>query len=58
MYIEGRLRTRKREDTTGATRFTTEVVVDNFIFLDARPAGQDDDMPHVDMPIEEEDLPF
>ncbi len=58
MYIEWRLRTRKWEDTTGATRFTTEVVVDNFIFLDARPAGGDDDVAHVDVPVEEEDLPF
>lgn len=57
MYIEGRLRTRKWEDTTGATRFTTEVVVDNFIFLDARPAGHDEDGMHDDIPVEE-DLPF
>jgi len=57
MYIEGRLRTRKWEDTTGATRFTTEIVVDNFIFLDARPAGSEDDMMHDDIPVDE-DLPF
>jgi single-strand DNA-binding protein len=56
MYIEGRLRTRKWEDTTWATRYTTEVVVDNFIFLDAKPAGEDFDIAGDAMP--EDDLPF
>mgnify|MGYP006296734217 CR=1 FL=1 len=36
MYVEGRLRTRKWEDTNGNTRYTTEVVVENFIFLDSK----------------------
>ena len=39
IYIEGRLRTRKWEDTNGQTRYTTEIVVDNFIFLDSRQGG-------------------
>lgn len=39
MYVEGRLRTRKREDTNGNQRYSTEIVVDNFIFLDSRPAN-------------------
>lgn len=39
IYIEGRLRTRKWEDTTGNVRYTTEVVVDNFIFLDSKGAS-------------------
>jgi single-strand DNA-binding protein len=34
MYVEGRLRTRKWDDTNGITRYTTEIIVDNFIFLD------------------------
>ena len=38
MYVEGRLRTRKWEDTTGQSKYSTEIIVDNFIFLDARPA--------------------
>ena len=42
MYVEGRLRTRKWEDTSGTMRYTTEVVVDNFIFLDSRPAWDGD----------------
>lgn len=36
IYIEGRLRTRKWQDTTGQDRFSTEIIVDNFIFLDAK----------------------
>lgn len=39
MYVEGRLRTRKRQDTNGVDRFSTEIVVDNFIFLDSRPTN-------------------
>lgn len=62
IYVEGRLRTRKWEDTTGNTRYTTEIVVDNFIFLDTKPNG--DDTGHgetgggFNVPEEEEDLPF
>jgi len=43
LYVEGRLRTRKWEDSTGQTRYTTEIVVENFIFLDSRPSGDSND---------------
>lgn len=36
IYIEGRLRTRRWQDTEGKDKFSTEVIVDNFIFLDSR----------------------
>jgi len=36
VYIEGRLRTRKWEDASGQERHSTEIIVDNFIFLDPR----------------------
>jgi len=36
IYLEGRLRTRKWQDNTGQDRFSTEIIVDNFIFLDSR----------------------
>ena len=36
VYIEGRLRTRKWEDSNWNNRYTTEIVVDNFIFLDSK----------------------
>ena len=34
MYVEGRLKTKKRTDATGNARQSTEIIVDNFIFLD------------------------
>ncbi len=39
IYIEGRLRTRKWQDTEGRDRYSTEIIVDNFIFLDSRWAS-------------------
>ena len=32
VYIEWRLRTRKWEDSTGQIRYTTEIIVEDFIF--------------------------
>jgi single-strand DNA-binding protein len=64
MYVEGRLRTRKWEDTNGNARYTTEIVVDNFIFLDSKPSEGGDDG-HVatdsgasNVPPMDDDLPF
>lgn len=61
VYIEWRLRTRKWEDSSGSTRFTTEIIVENFIFLDSKgPVDMDwwssssNDMAHET----EEELPF
>ena len=53
LYVEARLRTRKREDTSWTPRYSTELVVDNFIFLDSKQWGVqwsedesvDDDLP-------------
>ncbi len=57
MYVEGRLRTRKWEDTTGQSKYSTEIIVDNFIFLDSRPTGEHDDIAdHITS--SEDDLPF
>lgn len=62
MYVEGRLRTRKREDTAGQAKYSTEIIVDNFIFLDARPAGEGHEVPHEETgyvaPSTDEELPF
>lgn len=55
MYVEGRLRTRKWEDTTWNVRYTTEVVIDNFIFLDSKSDSGDTTAAKAD---EEENLPF
>lgn len=36
IYIEGRLRTRKWTDNAGLTKYSTEVIVTHFIFLDSK----------------------
>ncbi len=66
VYIEWRLRTRKREDANGIERHSTEIIVDNFIFLDSRwphvpqewdiETEQNDNNPPVAIPDEE--IPF
>ena len=60
IYIEGRLRTRKWQDSEGLERFSTEIIVDNFIFLDPKGSAENDvddieDAPHH---MEDEELPF
>ena len=40
VYLEGKLRTRKWQDKEGKDQYTTEVVLDEFINLDKREAGQ------------------
>ena len=71
IYIEGRLRTRKWQDSQGMERFSTEIIVDNFIFLDPRGVKDEngESVDHaVDHPIvehhepsanpEDEEVPF
>lgn len=57
VYVEGRLRTRKWQDSEGAERFSTEIIVDSFIFLDAKGEG-DIDATEVDTLDIPEDMPF
>ena len=35
-YVEGKLRTKKWQDSHGIDRFTTESIVENFIFLEKK----------------------
>lgn len=62
VYVEGRLKTRKRQDSTGADRYSTEIVVENFIFLDAKgPQGDGAEHDHDvtdEHDIPSDDLPF
>ena len=66
IYVEGRLRTRKWQDTEGRDRYSTEIIVDNFIFLDSKGSWDDtsleSDIPHVEETVgakpEDWDLPF
>lgn len=39
VYLEGKLQTRTWEDKDGIKRYTTEVVVNDFMFLDSRGNG-------------------
>ena len=57
MYVEGRLRTRKWEDTNWNSRFTTEIIVENFIFLDSRWWNSDNSSQAVDN-VDSEEMPF
>lgn len=36
IFIEGKLRTKKRQDSQWQDRFSTEIIVDSFIFLESR----------------------
>ena len=62
IYIEGRLRTRKWQDSEGKDKFSTEIIVDNFIFLDPKGQGDESGDHSLDIadPIipEDEDVPF
>tara|TARA_B110000211_G_scaffold155348_1_gene176217 strand:+ start:15815 stop:16252 length:438 start_codon:yes stop_codon:yes gene_type:complete len=69
IYIEGKLQTRKWQDKDGNDRWTTEIVGNQFNFLDSRPAQGDSSMnqsgsssssmPQSDNTgISEEDIPF
>lgn len=59
VFIEGRLRTRKREDNQWQPRYTTEIIIENFIFLDNKSSSW-----HVDAKVDawniagDEELPF
>lgn len=41
IYIEWRLRTRKREDNAWLVKYSTEIIVNHFIFLDSKSADGD-----------------
>ena len=62
IYVEGRLRTRKWQDSEGADKFSTEIIVDSFIFLDSKGewAEEEDLESDNSEPVETEDeeMPF
>lgn len=60
IYVEWRLRTRKWQDTEGRDRYSTEVIVDNFIFLDSKStwSDEDHDIDAVNVPVEDDEVPF
>ena len=65
VYIEWRLRTRKWEDSTGQIRYTTEIIVEDFIFLDSKGLQTNETVQSEEnisetevIPGEEEEIPF
>jgi single-stranded DNA-binding protein len=54
------LRTRKRQDTEGRDRYSTEVIVDNFIFLDSKSNSEADEDIEIENSVvpEDEEVPF
>jgi single-strand DNA-binding protein len=58
VYVEGRLRTRKWQDSEGAERFSTEIVIDSFIFLDSKGDENDMPIPNSTKYLIEEEMPF
>ncbi len=62
VYVEGRLKTRKWQDSNGTDRYSTEIIVENFIFLDSKGPQDDNDndsgSSHDDHDSAGDDLPF
>ena len=63
VYLEGRLQTRSWDDkNTGTKRYTTEIIADDLIMLDAKGASMGGEFAPSNAPTEEtaekDDLPF
>ena len=64
IYIEGRIKTRKWQDTDQNDRYTTEINVDEFTFLTTKKSEESETDAHITLPpaLEENppesDLPF
>lgn len=63
VYLEGKLQTRSWEDKEGNKRYTTEIVANEFVFLDTRGGGGESAASHAEpvtapAPEKEDDLPF
>lgn len=55
VYIEGRLKTRKWTDGAWVERSWTEIIVDNFIFLDSKGLDEEGDLVFDDIHAPEHD---
>lgn len=45
VYLEGRIKTRQWQDKEGTTRYTTEIVVSDFTFLNPKNSSEDPKQP-------------
>ena len=60
IYIEWRLKTRKWEDTNGTTRYSTEIVLEDFTFCDSKISKSEwtNSSEPKQIQSQDEDLPF
>ena len=58
IYVEGRLRTKKWQDSEGHDRFSTEVLLNNFIFLDTKLANSYEIAGDPLLEMSEDETPF
>ena len=64
LYIEGRVKTRKWQDKDGNDRYSSEVIVNDFMFLDGKNEGSGNAIQAPQQPQgipdnkDEDDLPF
>ena len=57
IYIEGRIKTRKWQDTDQNDRYTTEINVDEFTFLTTKKSEESESDAHTNLPPAMEDNP-
>ena len=57
IYIEGRIKTRKWQDTDQKDRYTTEINVDEFTFLTTKKSEESESDDHTTLPPALEDNP-
>ena len=57
IYIEGRIKTRKWQDTDQNDRYTTEINVDEFTFLTTKKSEESESGTHTSLPPAMEDSP-
>lgn len=65
IYVEGKIQTRKWQDKDGNDRYTTEIIGQNFKFLErkgggggSKPQRQDHNGPPGDTSFDDSDIPF
>lgn len=60
VYLEGRIKTRQWQDKEGTTRYTTEIVVTDFTFLNPKGTGEAPNQPQPQRQSgnNDNDLPF
>ena len=56
VYIEGKIRTEKWQDKTGADRYTTKIIANELVMLGDKPSGQQ--APPAPSKYTTDDIPF